>query len=237
MKGIVITGAAGGIGAALAAHFLRLDWRVTGIDRAAHFPAALTEQPAFKGVQADVTDEPALEASLGDADPIDAVMANAAVTDPPHRGTLDLPYADWARIQRVNVDGGFLTARCAARRMTTGGNIIFVTSSLARLSDARAGDGPYCTSKAAVEMLARVMALELADRGINVNTLFPSVMIDTGFFSHWPEAERSALHPPTILNAPAAWLANLDPGAATGRSLDQNRWDADPAYRADWGAP
>jgi NAD(P)-dependent dehydrogenase (short-subunit alcohol dehydrogenase family) len=235
---VVITGAAGGIGAALAEHFLRLGRTVTGLD-ITPFPDRLAQAPGFTGLHADIADEAAVETALDAATargPIAALLANAAVTDLDHHDVLSMPYATWARILRVNVDGAFLTARGAARRMERG-NIVFVTSSLARLSEARANDAPYCTSKAAVEMLARVMALELAPKGINVNTLYPSVIVDTGFFARWTEAERRRLSPPTILNASAAFLADLAPGAATGRSLDQDRWDRDEAYRAGWGAP
>lgn len=235
---VVVTGAAGGIGAALARHLLSLGRPVAGIDVAA-FPSVLTDHPGFLGLRADITQEPEVEAAfdaVSDRHGIDGLIANAAVTDPDHRDALSLPYATWAKVLRVNVDGAFLTARAAARRMD-GGNIAFVTSSLALLSEARANDAPYCTSKAAVEMLARVLAIELAPKGINVNTLYPSAMIDTGFFAHWPEEERRRLASPTILNASAAFLMGLPPGAATGRSLDQERWDRDAAYRAEWSAP
>lgn len=235
---VVITGAAGGIGAALAEHFLGLGQAVAGID-VTPFPTRLRAAPGFVGLRADITEDSAVEAAFEEATargPITACIANAAVTDLDHHDTLTLPYATWARVLRVNVDGAFLTARAAARRMGAG-NIVFVTSSLAFLAQAKANDAPYCTSKAAVEMLARVMALELAPRGINVNTLYPSVIIDTGFFAHWSKEERRRLlSPPAILNASAEFLAELAPGAATGRSLDQDRWDRDAGYRAEWGA-
>lgn len=233
----VITGTAGGIGAALASDLVDLGWQVTGIDRTPA-PAALMQMANYTAVEADITDEAAMEAAFAAAaerGPIRAVIANAAVTDRDHHHVVDMPCDVWRNVLRVNVDGAFLTARCAARRMREGGgNIIFVTSSLARLADAQAGDAPYCTSKAAVEMLTRVLAIELAPGGINVNTLFPSVMIDTGFFAHWPETERAGLATATLLNETARFLATLPAGAATGRSLDQQRWDEDAAYRARW---
>lgn len=239
-KHIAITGAAGGIGAALVRRFLALGWRVAGIDRAP-FADDATAAPGFRALAADVTDEQAMEdafaAAAADA-PLGAVIANAAVTDIDHHEALDLPYATWQRVLRVNVDGAFVTARSAARHMraTGGGNIVFVTSSLAMLDQARAGDAPYCTSKAAVEMLARVLAIELAPHGINVNTLFPSVMIDSGFFAHLAPHERARLAPPSLLDETAAFLAGLPAGAASGRALDQQRWDGDAAYRAAWEA-
>lgn len=230
---IVITGAARGIGKALAERFLAEDWLVTGIDLGA---AALAD-PAYHHAVADITDEPAFDAALEAAwnrAPVAAVIGNAALTDLAHRAAIDLPYADWQRILRVNVDGAFLTGRLAGRRMAAQGhgNIVFVTSSLAFLDQAKAEDAPYCTSKSGVEMLARVLALELGPGGVNVNTLFPSVKIDTGFFAHLSETERAELAPPSILDSAALWLAGRTPGYHGPVSIDQERYDADPAYRA-----
>lgn len=235
---IIITGTAGGIGAALARHFLGDGRRVTGIDRRPG-PDDLVGRPGYRAFEADITDEArmaaAFDAAWGVA-PVGAVIANAAVTDTDHRQTVDLPLDTWRRVLRTNVDGAFVTARLAARRMAVQGhgNIVFVTSSLGRLSDALPGDAPYCTSKAAVEMLARVMAGELEATGVTVNTLFPSVKIDTGFFAHLDAGARAALAPATLLNASAGFLVDQPPGGVTGRSLDQERWDRDPDYRASW---
>lgn len=229
---ILITGTARGIGSALARHFSERGWTVSGVDRddVASAPAG------YRHFRADITDEPALAAAFAAADqraPLAAVIGNAALTDLDHRPAVDLDYAVWQRVLRVNVDGAFLTGRLAARLMAPRrqGNIVFVTSSLAFLDQALANDAPYCASKAAVEMLARVLAKEMAGHGVNVNTLFPSVKIDTGFFAHLPAGERAALARPGILDAPAEFLAGLAPGALTGMSLDQQRWDDDPAYR------
>jgi NAD(P)-dependent dehydrogenase (short-subunit alcohol dehydrogenase family) len=226
---VVITGAAQGIGHAMALGFVSAGWRVTRID--------VRQAPApFPLIAADVTDEAALADAFdraSDQQKIDATIANAAVTDLTHKSATDLEYSVWQRIMRVNVDGAFLTARLAARHMRPhrAGNIIFVTSSLAFIGAAQANDAPYCASKAAIEMLKRVMALELEDDGINVNSLFPSVMVDTGFFAHWSDEKRAALARADILNGAALFLAGLQPGALTGVSLDQHRWDNDEAYQ------
>lgn len=234
---VVITGASRGIGAALAAHFVEAGRPVVGVDISGA-AAGLASRPGYRHLVADVTDEAAMEASFAAAfaaGPVAAVVANAAVTDLDHGRVVDLPYSTWQRVLRVNVDGAFVTGRAAARGMVRQGfgNIVFVTSSLALLDQALPGDAPYCTSKAAVEMLARVLSRELASAGVNVNTLFPSVKIDTGFFAHLDEGERAALARPDILNRSAAFLADLRPGTLTGVSLDQQRFDDDPAYRAE----
>jgi NAD(P)-dependent dehydrogenase (short-subunit alcohol dehydrogenase family) len=229
---ILITGAARGIGSALSEHFAKLGWIVSGVDLNDAVPTAR----GYRHFRADITDEQALTTAFAAAverAPLDAVFGNAALTDLDHRRAVDLDYGVWQRVLRVNVDGAFLTGRLAARLMAPRrqGNIVFITSSLAFLDQAKADDAPYCASKAAVEMLARVLAKELAEDKVNVNTLYPSVKIDTGFFAHLPETERAELARPDILNGPAAFLAGLAPGALTGVSLDQRRWDEDAGYR------
>jgi 3-oxoacyl-[acyl-carrier protein] reductase len=234
---VLITGAAGGIGRELSLHFIAKGWQVAAVD-VANFPADMEGRSLLSLHRADVTDEAAMERIAAEAAAngrLRVAIVNAAVTDLEHKRVLDMPLATWSRVMRINADGAFVTARAAARAMGQGGgNIVFVTSSLAFLSEARANDAPYSSSKAAVEMLSRVLALELSPAGINVNTLFPSTMIDTGFFAHWSEAERAKLDMPTLLNKSAWFLANLPPCTITGRSLDQARWDRDPAYRAEW---
>ncbi len=234
---LVVTGAARGIGAALAAHFLDSGRRVFGID-VAGAADELAGRSDYAHLVADVTDEGTMDAAFATvsaAGPVAAVFANAAVTDIEHRRVADLAYSTWQRVLRVNVDGAFVTGRAAARVLSAEGrgNIVFVTSSLALLDQALAGDAPYCTSKAAVEMFARVLARELAPAGVNVNTLYPSVKIDTGFFAHLEAGERATLARPDILNRSASFLADLPPGTLSGLSLDQERFDGDPVYRAE----
>ncbi|GKY87407.1 SDR family oxidoreductase [Sinisalibacter aestuarii] len=233
---VLITGTAGGIGLALAEAFLSAGWQVTGIDR----DQSALDRPGYSHSFCDITDETAMDSAFDEAmarAPLRAVIANAAVTDMAHHTVLEQDYATWRNVLDVNVNGAFVTARAGARRLAPvgSGNITFITSSLAFLNQAKANDGPYCASKSAVEMLMRVLALELTSSGVNVNTLFPSTKIATGFFAGASTEEQAELDPPTILNDTALFLANLTPGALTGHSLDQQRWDSDPAYRAELG--
>jgi NAD(P)-dependent dehydrogenase (short-subunit alcohol dehydrogenase family) len=236
---VIISGASSGIGAALARHFLSAGHLVFGIDLVDPV-ADLAAADGYWHRAADITDEASLDAAFAAAwssGPVGAVIGSAAVTDIAHRLAIELDYTTWRRILDTNVDGAFLTGRLAARRMIPQGfgNIVFITSSLGRLDEARANDAPYCTSKAAVEMLSKVLAKELAGTGVNVNTLYPLVRIDTGFFAHLPEAERRELARPDILNLSAAFLAGRPPGSLTGESVDQDRFDRDTAYRRSLG--
>lgn len=228
---LIVTGSAGGIGRSIATKFLTNGWAVTGIDRA----QGTIRHERYVHREADITDEAAVEQAFAAAcasQPVTATIANAAVTDLGHRLVTDLDYDVWRKVLHTNVDGAFLTARAAARSMKSGGNIVFVTSSLAFFDQAKTNDAPYCASKSAVEMLMRVMALELAPAGINVNTLFPSVKIATGFFAHLPDREQAELAPSTILDETALFLCGMAAGHLTGVSLDQERWDSEPEYRA-----
>jgi NAD(P)-dependent dehydrogenase (short-subunit alcohol dehydrogenase family) len=229
---VLITGASSGIGLALCKRFKDKGWSVTGFDVD---PPAL-QVSGYAHERLDVCDEAVMTTAFERTSrraPLTAVIANAAVTDVQQHGVADLDYALWQRVMRVNVDGAFLTGKLGARHMNRGGNIVFVTSSLAFFAGAKANVAPYCTSKSAVEMFMRVLALELADRDINVNTLFPSVMVDTGFFAHLDDEERAGLARPDLLNGAAMFLAELEPGTVTGVSLDQQRWDTSRAYRSE----
>jgi NAD(P)-dependent dehydrogenase (short-subunit alcohol dehydrogenase family) len=87
---------------------------------------------------------------------------------------VDTPLEDWERVLRVNLTGAFLCGQAAARRMLergAGGRIVNICS----LSGQRGGTGraAYGASKAGLELLTRVMAVELAESGINVNAIAP----------------------------------------------------------------
>ncbi len=87
---------------------------------------------------------------------------------------LEVDYEDWRSVLALNLDGPFLCAQRAARRMVeqgTGGRIVNVTSVHEEFP--RVGSGPYCAAKGGLRMLSRVLALELSSYGITVNTVAP----------------------------------------------------------------
>lgn len=103
---------------------------------------------------------------------LDIFINNAGIN---HRGDfLTTPFAEWEEVLSVNLTGAFVCAQRAAQRMVAageGGRIVNVTSVLDR--EVLAGGGAYCSSKAALRQLTRVMALELAPHGIRVNGIAP----------------------------------------------------------------
>jgi NAD(P)-dependent dehydrogenase (short-subunit alcohol dehydrogenase family) len=87
---------------------------------------------------------------------------------------LDLTYDQWREVLAVDLDGAFLCAQRAARRMVDagrGGRIVNITSIHERFP--RVGNGPYSAAKAGLGLLTKVMALELGEHGITVNSVGP----------------------------------------------------------------
>jgi NAD(P)-dependent dehydrogenase (short-subunit alcohol dehydrogenase family) len=87
---------------------------------------------------------------------------------------VDMEFERWRSVLAVDLDGPFLCAQRAARRMIStgaGGRIVNITSVHEEFP--RVGSGPYCAAKGGLRMLSRVLALELAAHGITVNTVAP----------------------------------------------------------------
>lgn len=83
----------------------------------------------------------------------------------------DLDPAEWEKTLAVNLSSVFHGARAAARHMTEGGSIVNTSSMAGR--DPFPGSGHYCAAKAGVNMLTKVLALELGAQGIRVNAILP----------------------------------------------------------------
>ena len=83
----------------------------------------------------------------------------------------DLDPAEWENTLAVNLSSVFHGARAAARHMEHGGSIVNTSSMAGR--DPFPGSGHYCAAKAGVNMLTKVLAMELGPRGIRVNAILP----------------------------------------------------------------
>lgn len=188
-KHALVTGAASGIGRAVAtrfaaegAHVVFADRDLPGAERAvSELPAGLAGTAT--AVQVDVTDEDSVAAAyarvLAGTGPLDVVVANAGVQLFGH----DAPVADldlhvWRRTIDVNLTGTFLTVKHAVRAMRTrtdgrrGGSII-CTGSPTGLNGEGRDFTAYSSSKAGVHGLVRTVAAAYAADGVRVNTVVP----------------------------------------------------------------
>ncbi|MFI0406900.1 SDR family oxidoreductase [Actinomadura sp. 3N508] len=144
------------------------------------------------------------------------------------RPLLDMEFGEWREVLSVDLDGAFVCAQRAARRMVRrgeGGRIVNVTS--VHEEYPRVGAGPYCAAKGGLKMLARTLALELSEHGITVNTVAPGEIATpmTGQHDQPPEPDSRAGYPlarPGHAREVAeaiAFLAGPEASYVTGASL------------------
>jgi len=149
---------------------------------------------------------------------IDVLVNDAGLSTA--KPVLELTAADFDLTFDVDVRGSFLLAQAAARRMIAGGSIVNITSVHEHIP--RPGFAVYAASKAALGMLSRSLALELADRNIRVNAVAPGV-IETPR----NEADARSLDPQVPLGRPGrpeevaslvSWLCSEEAAYVTGAS-------------------
>lgn len=180
-KTALITGAATGIGFAVAARFAREGARVLIGDRDADATATAVARigDAARAAVLDISDEQSVAAAFADAGAAgwtpDVVVANAGVQlfgqDAP---IADLDLAVWQRTVDVNLTGTFLTVKHAVRAMRDTGGSIIVTGSPTGLTGEGRAFTAYSATKAGIHGLTRTVAAAYADRGIRVNTVVPA---------------------------------------------------------------
>ena len=167
---VLVTGAASGIGMAAARAFQAAGAVVLGLD-VAPLPADL------QGVQADVTDAPALQEAIRTAatrlGALDCLINCAGVEYDAPLGELDIVAFD--KMLAINLRGPMLTTHFALPFLQDGGCIVNIASELGYLG--RAGASGYCATKGAILTLTRSWARELGPR-LRVNAVAPGP-IDT----------------------------------------------------------
>jgi len=182
----LVTGAASGIGKACVESLLARGAAVVGLDIN---PAIeqLFNRPDFLGVRCDVTSEEqliaALERTARAFGGLDMLILNAGIF-PPSRRIENMPTAEWRRTMTINLDANLILMREAhvlLKRAPRGGRIAIIGSK--NVPAPGPGAGAYSASKAALNQLARVVALEWGQDRIRVNSLHPNAVFDTGLWT------------------------------------------------------
>jgi NAD(P)-dependent dehydrogenase (short-subunit alcohol dehydrogenase family) len=213
-KAALVTGAASGIGCAVALAFAQAGAAVGCADIDAGGARRTSDAISDGGGKAlpivcDVSQEADCAAAAGAvADGFGAinVLVNAAVATDPTGTVLDYSRVDWERVFSINVTGVFLMSRAVLPAMIKagGGSIIHLASQHARVAaPARA---VYCATKGALVMLAKAMAVDHAAQKIRVNTISPGAVETPRMTYRYGDmaAARAALGPKHLLNRLAA---------------------------------
>jgi NAD(P)-dependent dehydrogenase (short-subunit alcohol dehydrogenase family) len=174
----VVTGAARGLGQAIAVQLAEGGQQVVGVDLSGpELDAAMAALPGSGhcAIAGDVTDEHVLTRAL------DAVtagaglrtfVANAGLARP--GDSLGYPMESWDLLLDVMLRSSFLGAREACRRMPRGGSIVMISSICGQFGFA--GRAAYCAAKAGVQGLVRALAVEWAPRAVRVNAIAPGTI-------------------------------------------------------------
>lgn len=230
----VVTGAARGIGEAIAARFAEDGAHVVVADIDAAGAAITAEKitsgggvavgvGANVGRAADV--DRLFEAAVAAFGPVDILINNAGdVTTQRH--FLDSDEAWWDHFLDTNLKSQYLCCRRAAPMMASIGRGCIINMSSGGATRSHRGMVAYDASKGGVEAMTRSIALELAPYGIRVNALVPGLIATRP--SH-REPEARALRDETVplgrgglpadLAGPAAFLASADAAYITGTTL------------------
>jgi 3-hydroxybutyrate dehydrogenase len=175
-KVAVVTGAASGLGRAIAQIYAAEGAKVCIADVRGSAETARELGPQALGVSMDVTDEAQVEAGIAQCvsalGGVDILVSNAGVQ---HIAAItDLKLADWRRMLAIHLDGAFLTTRAVLRQMAIqgrGGTIIYMGS--AHSKEASPLKSPYITAKHGLVGLCKSVAKEGAAIGVRANVICP----------------------------------------------------------------
>ncbi|HEY7519989.1 MAG TPA: SDR family NAD(P)-dependent oxidoreductase [Methylomirabilota bacterium] len=214
-RAVLVTGAASGIGFALAESLALRRTPVVLCDvDAAGAEAAARKIDGAGGrawaVAADVT-EPAdvgrmVERARREAGPLGGLVNCAGIY--PNTPFLDVSVKEWDAVLAVNLRAPFLVTQAVARRMIAdggGGSIVNVSSTASRL--ARPGIAHYGASKAGLNQLTAVTAVELAPHGIRVNAVLPGVVGTERVYANAASGAGRVEHETKLARIPLARLA------------------------------
>lgn len=192
---VLVTGAASGIGKACVSSFLARGAAVVGVDIN---PAVTTlhSRPDYLGIPGDATrDETlrrALEQTVRRFGGLDMLVLNAGVFP---AGTRIAALADeeWRRVMNINLDASFALLRDAHPLLALaprGGRVVIIGSK--NVAAPGPGAAAYSASKAALNQLVRVAALEWGADNIRLNSIHPNAVFDTGIWTEEVLAARAA---------------------------------------------
>jgi rhamnose utilization protein RhaD (predicted bifunctional aldolase and dehydrogenase)/NAD(P)-dependent dehydrogenase (short-subunit alcohol dehydrogenase family) len=197
----LVTGAASGIGKACVEAFLKRGAAVVGLDRNAAI-GGLWKRQDFLGVACELTDpggiQKALDAAVRRFGGVDMLVLNAGIF-PSSQPIQDIPAESWRSAMSVNVEANLLVMQAChplLKLAPRGGRIAVIGSK--NVPAPGPGAAAYSASKAALNQLARVAALEWGKDGIRINSLHPNAVYDTALWTDEVLASRAKAYNLTV---------------------------------------
>jgi NAD(P)-dependent dehydrogenase (short-subunit alcohol dehydrogenase family) len=193
-RSIVITGAAGALGRAVAHHFLAEGARLALIDQDEGRLKSVFAS-AHLLVAADVTSEQSMAAAavrieqvLGRVDVLVHVAGGFEMGDPVH----GLARASWDRMMNLNAWSFVAVTRAFVPQMLGDGAGKVIAVSARSAEHGLAQMSAYCAAKSALQRLVEALSQEVRGKGINVNSIAPTIMDTPANRQAMPDADRSA---------------------------------------------
>ncbi|MEV0686891.1 SDR family NAD(P)-dependent oxidoreductase [Nocardia sp. NPDC050378] len=233
-KTVVVSGAAGALGASVARSFAEegvANLVLADLNPAALGPlaASLPGTVTVHTAALDVTDGAQFDELIADAvgqfGTVDALVNSAGIVSPNAR-IHNLSTTEWERAFSVNLTGTFHGIRAVARALRKKSPVSIVNIASVSGLTAWAYAAPYCASKAGVIHLTRVAALEYAKEGLRVNAVCPGTF-PSAMHEGLPQAALDAIeakHPlgfgaPTDITGAVLYLASDESRWVTGQSI------------------
>lgn len=230
----LITGATRGIGKAVAAAYVREGARVFICARNQLDVAATVRELRYDSTDAQVdgcagdvgkeTDvRRIIDAVIERFQRIDTLVNNASLLGP-RVALVEYPFRQWEEVIRVNLHGVFLLSQEVVKRMIVQrhGSIINVSSGVGRVGRARWG--AYAVSKFGLEGLTQVLADEVKEFGIRVNSVNPGPTRTEMRAEAYPEEDPLTLPTPEQITPIFVHLASAHSENLTGQMLEAQDW-------------
>lgn len=234
-KTAIITGAAQGIGKAIAMRFSKEGAVVVLLDtNKKKLDLTLSEigSNAY-GFQVDITNEKDVGKIINNVENsygvIDILVNNAASTSKKEKIT-KISLKEWEKVLRVNINGTFIVTKSVLPGMISNGSGIIINIASQLGSVATRNNSPYCTSKGAIIQFTKALALDHALDGIRVNSLSPGAVLTQRLIDIYGSEEKVndqllSKHPigrianTSEIAAAAVFLASPESSFVTGSDL------------------
>lgn len=213
---VIVTGAAGNLGSAVARVFHAAGARLVLVDRSADrlprlYPELADSADHFLATSVDLTDQGAVQEMVSQAQMrfgrID-VLVNAAGGWRGGKPVHETPLETWDHLHNLNARSVFITSSAVAPVMVEQGKGRIVNTAARSALGAAGRNGAYGASKSAVLRLTETMAVELRDQGVTVNCVLPGTIDTPQNREAMPKADHSRWVPPESIAEVMLFLAS-----------------------------